>query len=229
MDFLFIQQVGLSLGLGLLVGLQREWGPSHLAGIRTFALITVFGTLCARLSEEFGGWILAAGLIGLSAIIIAGGIARFKSEDFVPGLTTATAALLMYAVGALSVIQMSAAAKVGGATAVLLHWKRQMHSIVQRFSEQDLRAIIQLVLVALVILPLLPDRIYGPYDVINPFHIWLIVVLIVGISVAGYIVSRFLSGAEGSLVAGILGGIISSTATAVSYSRQSKDKDPSNF
>jgi uncharacterized membrane protein YhiD involved in acid resistance len=94
MDFLFIQQVGLSLGLGLLVGLQREWGPSHLAGIRTFALITVFGTLCARLSEEFGGWILAAGLIGLSAIIIAGGIARFKSKDFVPGLTTAAAALL---------------------------------------------------------------------------------------------------------------------------------------
>ncbi len=225
MDFLFIQQVGLSLGLGLLVGLQREWGPSHLAGIRTFALITVFGTLCARLSEEFGGWILAAGLIGLSAIIIAGGIARFKSKDFVPGLTTAAAALLMYTVGALSVIHLSAAAMVGGTTAVLLHWKRQMHSMVHRFSEQDLRGIIQLVLIALVILPLLADRYYGPYQVINPFHIWLIVVLIVGISVAGYIVSRFLRGAKGSLIAGILGGIISSTATAVSYSRQSKEDE----
>lgn len=144
MDFLFIQQVGLSLGLGLLVGLQREWGPSHVAGIRTFALITIFGTLCAQLSEEFAGWILGTGLIGLSAIIIAGGIARFKSKDFVPGLTTAAAALLMYTVGALSVIHLSAAAMVGGTTAVLLHWKRQMHSMVHRFSEQDLRAIIQL-------------------------------------------------------------------------------------
>lgn len=222
---MFIQQVGLSLGLGLLVGFQREWGPSHLAGIRTFALITVFGTLCARLSQVFEGWILAAGLIGLSAIIIAGGIARFQSEDYTPGLTTAAAALLMYAVGALSVVHLSAAAMVGGATAVLLHWKRQMHSLVHRFSEQDLRAIIQLVLISLVILPLLPDRYYGPYDVINPFHIWLIVVLIVGISMGGYIVFRFLSGAKGAMIAGILGGIISSTATSVSYARQSKEEE----
>jgi uncharacterized membrane protein (DUF4010 family) len=100
-----------------------------------------------------------------------------------------------------------------------------MHSLVHRFSEQDLRAIIQLVLISLVILPLLPDRYYGPYDVINPFHIWLVVVLIVGISMGGYIVSRFLSGAKGAIIAGILGGIISSTATSVSYARQSKEEE----
>ncbi len=223
MDLLFIQQIGISLGLGLLVGLQREWGPDHVAGIRTFALITVFGTLCARLSQNFEGWILAAGMLGLSAIIIAGIITRLKCEDFVPGLTTASAALLMYAVGALTVDHISAAVIVGGTTAVLLHWKKKIHSVVNRFSEQDLRAIIQLTLISLVILPLLPDRYYGPYEVLNPFHIWLVVVLIVGISVGGYIVSRFLSGAKGSLIAGILGGIISSTATTVSYARQAKE------
>jgi uncharacterized membrane protein (DUF4010 family) len=222
MEFLFIKQVGISLGLGLLVGLQREWGPSHVAGIRTFALITVFGTLCARLSQEFGGWILGAGLLGLSALIIAGGIAKFKHEDITPGLTTAAAALLMYAVGALTVVHLSAAAIVGGTTAVLLHWKKQMHSLVNRFDEKDLRAIIQLVLISLVILPLLPDRYYGPHDVINPFHIWLIVVLIVGISVAGYIIARFWKTTAGTLMAGVFGGIISSTAATVSYSRQSK-------
>jgi uncharacterized membrane protein (DUF4010 family) len=225
MDFAFVQQLGISLGLGLLVGLQREWGPSHIAGIRTFALITVFGTICARLSIEFGGWILGAGLVGLSALIIAGGIARFYSREFSPGLTTATAALLMYAVGALATIHLSGAIIVGGATAVLLHWKEQMHSMVARFSEQDLRAIIQLVLVSLVILPVLPNRAYGPYDVINPYHIWLTVVLIVGISVAGYIASRFLSSATGALTTGIVGGIISSTATSVSYSRQSREAE----
>ncbi len=222
MDFLLIKQLGISLGLGLLVGLQREWGDSHVAGIRTFALITVFGTLSARLGDVFGGWIIAAGLIALSALLIAGGIAKFTTGDISPGLTTASAALLMYAVGAVSVIHMPAAIIMGGATAVLLHWKEPLHSMVRRFSEQDLRAIIQLVLISLVILPVLPNRFYGPFDVINPYHIWLIVVLIVGISVGGYIISIFMSPGKGAFMAGTLGGIISSTATTVSFSRQSK-------
>jgi len=224
MDYMLVQQSGVSLGLGLLVGLQREWGPKHIAGIRTFGIITLSGTLCAWLSNSYGGWVLAAGLIGLSTLLITGCFARMRTDEYTPGLTTTAAAILMFMVGATTVTHMPAAITIGGATAVLLHWKKPLHSIIHRFSDKDLKAIIQLVLVSLVILPLLPDRTYGPYDVLNPFHIWLIVVLIVGISLAGYIISRFMGTRTGTLTAGVLGGVISSTATAVIYSRRTKNK-----
>ncbi len=221
---MLIKQSGISLALGLLIGFQREWGPNRVAGIRTFGLITVLGTLCAWLSNAYSVWILAAGLIAVSAVLIAGCFFRLSADERPPGLTTVTAAILMYTVGAVTLTHMPTAVIITGATAVLLHWKEPMHAIIRRFNERDLKAIIQLVLIALVILPLLPDRTYGPYDVFNPFHIWLIVVLIVGISLIGYLISRFLGSAAGTLVTGILGGVISSTATTVTYSRRAKYK-----
>jgi uncharacterized membrane protein (DUF4010 family) len=104
----------------------------------------------------------------------------------------------------------------------LLQWKQPLHSFVGRFSEADIRAIFQLVLIALVILPVLPNRSYGPYGVLNPFEIWLMVVLIVGISVGGYIAYKFLGARAGTLLGAVLGGLISSTAATVSYSRRSR-------
>lgn len=222
MDLIFVQQLAVSLGLGLLVGFQREWGPPHVAGIRTFALIALLGTLCARLGMVHGGIVPAAGLVGVTALVVAGTTIKYQTNEMAFGLTTAAAALVIYAVGALVVHRLSAAVTVGGATAVLLHWKKPLHALARNASEKDIHAIIQLVLIALVILPLLPDRTYGPYNVLNPFHIWLMVVLIVGISLGGYIVSRFVRPDTGALIAGILGGIISSTATTASFSRQSR-------
>ena len=222
MDLIFVQQLAVSLGLGLLVGFQREWGPPHVAGIRTFALIALLGTLCAQLGTVHGGVMPAAGLVGVTALIVAGAMVKYQTREVTTGLTTAAAALVIYAVGMLVVHRMAAAITVGGATAVLLHWKKPLHALARNASEQDIHAIIQLVVIALVILPLLPDRTYGPYGVLNPFHIWLMVVLIVGISLGGYIVSRFVRPDTGALIAGILGGIISSTATTASFSRQSR-------
>jgi uncharacterized membrane protein (DUF4010 family) len=223
MDFVFIKQLVVSLGLGLLVGFQREWGPPHVAGIRSFALIAVLGTVCARLAVTYGGWIISAGLIAVTALVIAGGIAKYYSNELTPGITTGAAALLIYAVGALVVGHLSAAIIVGGVTAVLLHWKKPLHALVKKASEKDIHAIIQLVLIALVILPILPNRSYGPYEVLNPFHIWLMVVLIVGISLGGYVASRFVGAGAGATIAGILGGIISSTATTASFSKHSRE------
>lgn len=111
---------------------------------------------------------------------------------------------------------------VGGGVAVLLQWKKPLHSFVQRFGETDMRAVFQLVLIALVILPVLPNKNYGPYGVLNPFEIWLTVVLIVGISVGGYIAYKFLGAKAGTLLGAVLGGLISSTAATVSYSRRSR-------
>jgi uncharacterized membrane protein (DUF4010 family) len=217
------QQLGISLGLGLLVGLQREWAEPKAAGIRTFALITVFGTVCSILAARFGGWVLAGGIIALGATMVVANLRRVRADDAHPGPTTEVAALVMFAVGALLATgRIPEAIAIGGGVALLLHWKQPLHGFVERIGEAEIRAVFRLVLIALVILPLLPDRSYGPYEVLNPFRIWLMVVLIVGISLGGFLVSRYVGARTGSVLSGLLGGLISSTATTVSYARRSK-------
>src|SRR3989442_1630418 len=183
--------LGISLGLGLLVGLQRERSDSRLAGFRTFPLITILGTVSSLLSLTFGGWIVALGLVALAGIIIAGNLAAQKTGEVDPGLTTEAAMLLMYCVGAyLPVGHAAVAVALGGGVAVLLHLKPQMHSLAVKIGDQDFTAIMQFVVITLVILPVLPNRTFGPYQVWNPHKIWLLVVLIVGISLAGYVVYK---------------------------------------
>jgi uncharacterized membrane protein (DUF4010 family) len=218
------QQLGIALGLGLLVGLQREWAEPEAAGIRTFPLITVLGTVCALLAGKFGGWILSGGVLALGAMMVVTNLRRDVSGNGHPGPTTEIAALLMFTVGALLPVGMIVEAiAIGGVVALLLHWKKPLHSFVERIGGSEMRAVFRLVLIALVVLPLLPDRSFGPYEVLNPFRIWLIVVLIVGISLSGYLISRYVGPKAGSVLSGILGGLISSTATTVSYARRSKN------
>ncbi len=221
LSFLF-QQLGISLGLGLLVGLQRESVASRLAGVRTFPLVTLFGSVCALLATSFGGWVIAAGVTALAVLIFVGKSAEAATgtpPD--PGLTTEAALLLMFGVGAYLISgQRPVAIAIGGVAAALLHFKGQLHDAVARLSDNDLKAIMQFALISLVILPVLPNRTYGPYDVLNPRNIWLMVTLIVGISLSGYIVYKFLGEKAGLLLGGVLGGLISSTATTVSYSRR---------
>lgn len=221
-----VESLALALGLGLLVGLQREWSAHHLAGIRTFALITVLGTVLGLLSQTLGAWLLVAGLGGVVVLLCAGKVLAYLSRQDELGLTTEVAALVMYAVGvALAHDQTALGLIIGGGVAVLLQWKQPLHTLVGRFSEADIRAIFNLVLIALVILPILPNRGYGPYGVLNPFEIWVMVVLIVGISLGGYIAYKFFGARAGTLLGGVLGGMISSTATTVSYARRTRHAD----
>ena len=88
MDWAVVQKLGISLGLGLLVGLQREWTAPHVAGIRTFALITILGTVTGLFVDPLGGWIVAAGLIALAAVIVVGNFLKFSGVGEQPGLTT---------------------------------------------------------------------------------------------------------------------------------------------
>lgn len=220
---MILQSLAVALGLGLLVGFQREWSARHIAGIRTFTLITVFGAINASITPETGGWMLAVGLASVAAILITRYRTRTTENGDEPGLTTLIAGLVMYSVGAAAGLGHTLAAVVGGGgTAALLHWKRPLHTFVQRLGESEFRGIIQLSLIALVILPLLPNQSYDPYGVINPFEIWLMVALIVGISLGGYIGFKFLGAKAGTIVCGILGGLISSTATTVSYARRTR-------
>jgi uncharacterized membrane protein (DUF4010 family) len=215
------QQLGIALGLGLLVGLQRESQAAPLAGVRTMPLITVLGTVCAWLAQGFGGWALGAGFVSLAALIVAGQIIHSRRDETHLGLTSEVAMLLMFGVGAYLVVGPRVVAiAVGGGVAVLLQFKGQLHGVVARLGDNDLKAIMQFALLSLVILPVLPDRAFGPYAVLNPRQVWLMVVLIVGINLTGYIIYKFFGVGAGVVLGGILGGVISSTATTVSYSRR---------
>ncbi len=213
------QQLGMSLLLGLLVGLQRERTETGMPGMRTFPMITLLGTVCAML----GSWMVPTGLLALIVTLSFPALLRIRREEPDPGTTTGVAALLMYAVGAMLVVApMSVAIALGGGVAVLLQFKPELHRFAHTLGDRDLRAIMQFVLITCIILPILPNEKYGPLDIFNPFETWLLVVLIVGMSLGGYIVYRFLGPNAGILLGGVLGGAISSTATTVSYARQAR-------
>ncbi len=217
--------MGVALGLGLLVGLQRERARPPVAGVRTFALITLLGAATAMLAGAFGGWVVAAGFVGVAAAMVVGNLFLIRREDEPPGITTEIAMLVMFAVGALCAAgPMAAAVVLGAATALLLHAKPMLHGVAARLGDKDFRAIMQFVLLALVILPVLPDRTFGPepVNVLNPRHVWLVVVLVVGISLAGFLAYRFIGTRMGMVLGGVLGGLISSTATSVSFARRAR-------
>lgn len=209
------------MGLGLLVGLQRQRTESRMAGVRTFPVVTVLGVVSAHLASSFGGWVLGAGLVAVAGLAVMANLAAGSTEETVdPGLTTEVALLLMYAVGAYLVVGLQAVAvAVAGGLAVLLQLKEPLHRMARRIGDADFRSIIQFVLISLVILPVLPNKPFGPYGVLNLREIWWMVVLIVGIGMAGYLAYRFLGAGKGTVLTGALGGLISSTATTVSYSR----------
>ncbi len=234
-----LQQLLISLLLGLLVGLQRERTASDVAGFRTFPLISTFGTMCAALGEHFGyGWIVGAGLAGVISLMIVGNLPKLKQDKPDTGVTTEIAMLVMYAVGVFVVVgPWLVAVAVAGGTAILLHYKPLLHGFATRMGDQDFRAILQFVLITFIVLPVLKeyDRNYDPLqlvqplfptvtfvslDVLNPYQIWLMVVLVVSISLGGYVTYKIFGSRAGIVLGGILGGTISSTATTVSYSRR---------
>jgi len=230
-----LQDIGLSLLLGLLVGLQRQRAESVLAGVRTFPLITVLGTFSSLLAQQFGGWVLAAGFLGVAMMVLVGNLARLRQGHGDTGTTTEFAILLMFAVGAYLVIGsrvVGVAAGVG--VAVLLQMKTELHGFAARLGDNDVKAIMQFALITFIVLPILPDSLPlaqarldalpGPVravlGVINPFKMWLMVVLIVGINLGGYVSYKSFGRNAGTLLGGVLGGAISSTATTFSYSRR---------
>lgn len=216
-------RLAIALGLGLLVGLQRERTESAIAGLRTFALVTLLGGLSGLLSQEFGGWVLGAAFLGLAAMVVIGNVMKLRTQPEDTGITTEVAVLLMFGIGAYLVYgALEVGIVLGGTVAVLLHAKARLHGLVERLGDQDVAAIMRFVLLTLVILPILPNRTFGPLGVLNPRHIWLMVVLIVGISLGGYLAYKALGDRAGTLLSGVLGGTISSTATTATYARMGR-------
>jgi len=164
-------QIAISLLLGLLVGLQRQRSESTIGGIRTFPLIAAFGTVCGWLALDHGGWVIAGGLIAIAALLVVSNFMSARGGNHDPGQTSEIAALLMFGVGAYVVVgELAVAVVLGGVTAVLLHFKDPLHAFAARIGERDVTAIMQFVLISLVILPVRPNRTFGPYDTLNPYE-----------------------------------------------------------
>jgi uncharacterized membrane protein (DUF4010 family) len=215
-------QLAVALGLGLLVGLQRQWVDDKPLGVRSFALITLTGALLGLFSVEHGPLLIGIGLVVVTVAVFTHS-ALLARERPVAGMTTELAAVVMYLVGAMTTSGwLTEAVVLGGIVTLLLYWKLPMHAWIKRIAPEEFQAVARFVLVSLVILPVLPNRTYGPYDVLNPFQIWLMVVFIVGLNLSGYFAMRMAGGRGGAVVGGVLGGLISSTATTVSFAGRSR-------
>lgn len=218
-----LMDLAVALGLGLLVGLQKELAESPLAGLRTFALVTLAGAVAAVVGAETTPWLVVGGLLAVTTLMVTGNMVLIKGAGTEPGQTTEAAVVVMYMVGAMVVVGPRELAIVCGAViAMLLHLREELRTWVDRLTDRDVRAMMQFVVISLVVLPVLPDQTYGPYDVLNPRQVWWMVVLIVGLNLAGYAAFRLMGARAGTALAGVLGGVISSTATTISYARQTR-------
>ncbi len=212
-----------SFAIGLLVGLERERRPEAKAGVRTFALITSLGTLCALLSQALVlPWLVPVGLLAVAATMIAA-YASGPVPSLDSGTTTVMAALVCFGLGAAMWLDyLGLAVSLGIVTTVLLYFKTAIERFSQKLTATDVSVTLQFAVLTLVILPLLPDKGYGPYEALNPRNIWLMVVLIEGVGLAGYVSWRLLGARSGVLLTGLLGGLVSSTATTVVYARDTR-------
>ncbi len=212
-----------SLAIGLLIGLERERNPSAKAGLRTFALVAVFGTLAALLSEKLNSpWLLIAGLIAVAGTIVAAYL-NSPREESDPGTTTIIALVLCYGLGAMvwyGLAKLAVMLAIG--VTALLYFKPELRGLSQKLTRRDLVAVLQFSVLTFIVLPILPDQNYGPYDAFNPHQAWLMVVLISGISLAGYAALHVVGTRYGAPLLGFLGGLVSSTATTMIYAKHGK-------
>ncbi|MFZ2524753.1 MAG: MgtC/SapB family protein [Candidatus Ferrigenium altingense] len=212
-----------SLAIGLLIGLERERNPSAKAGLRTFALVALFGTLSALLSTKLGSpWLLIAGLLAVAGAIIAAYTNHLREEND-PGTTTIIALLLCYALGAMiwyGLAKLAVMLAIG--VTALLYFKPELRGLSQKLTRRDLVAVLQFSVLTFIVLPILPDQNYGPYDAFNPHQAWLMVVLISGISLTGYAALQMVGTRYGAPLLGFLGGLVSSTATTMIYAKHGK-------
>ncbi|MDO8926625.1 MAG: MgtC/SapB family protein [Sideroxyarcus sp.] len=233
MDINFLQGNGIealpqfltSLAIGLLIGLERERNPSAKAGLRTFALVAVFGTLMALLADKIGSpWMVVAGIAAVAGTIIAAYLNSPPDEDDAdPGTTTVVALLLSYGLGVMIWVGLSKlAVMLAIGITTLLYFKPELRGFTQSLARRDLVAVLQFSVLTFIVLPILPDQSYGPYDAFNPYQAWLMVVLISGISLAGYAALHVVGARYGAPLLGFFGGLVSSTATTMIYAKHGK-------
>ncbi|HWR96954.1 MAG TPA: DUF4010 domain-containing protein [Candidatus Methanoperedens sp.] len=225
-----VRDVATALLIGALVGIEREkhkvaGGNVGIAGVRTFTLIALVGAVAAALTRELNSpWVLVAALTLVAGILIAGYVelARVRPQEI--GMTTEAAAMTVCLLGAMCVLgHPGLAAALGIVTAALLAYKQPLHGLVGLINHDELYAGLRLLIASFVVLPLLPRRTIDPWDALNPYSLWLLVVLICTLSLAGYVATRWLGRGRGTALTGVTGGFVSSTAVTLSFARRSRE------
>ncbi|HHP0466417.1 TPA: MgtC/SapB family protein [Vibrio harveyi] len=220
----------VALLLGAIVGTQRGWvmrnsvEGSRVAGIRTFSLVGLLGGLVGILANLYTPLLLGFALIALVILAcIAFVIQQKKSEDI--SITGVVSLVITFVLGSLAVsgepVLAAAAAVI---TAVVLDNKRELHQALQRLQEYELDAALRLLLISIVLLPLLPNQAYGPWNALNPYEIWWMVVLIASISFVGYFAIKIGGAKRGILFTSVFAGLSSSTALTLQFSHLSREQ-----
>ena len=227
--------LGVALAAGALIGAEREQAQSggrrpDFGGIRTFPLIALMGALGALLIPVAGIWVLVV-LLAVLGALLAVSHAREPAEQG-PGLSTEIAALLTYCLGAVAALpqllpvpdRFMAVAAGAASVMALLALKSPLHGFAAKVSTDDIYATVKFVILVVVVLPLLPNRTFGPLEVLNPFKVGLMIVLVAGLSFVGYVTARVVGGQRGLLLTGFVGGLVSSTAVAMTFSGRAKEQ-----
>lgn len=218
-----LEALALATAIGLLMGLERERRPNALAGVRTFGLTGLLGAIAALLTEQLATpALLIAGFALVALMIIAANFRQPEPND--PGTTSVIALLVCYTLGAMVWLghgRLAVMAAVG--STMLLYFKSELRGVASRLKPQDWRSILQFSVLSLIVLPILPNRGFGPYEAINPHQVWLMIVLISGVSLAGYMALRLVGARYGAPLLGLLGGLVSSTATTMVFARHARE------
>lgn len=232
-----VLSLAVALGIGLLIGMERE--QSHvphrdlaksgfLGGARTHPLFALTGAISVLLAEPLGKWVVGATFASMVLLLGAAYWDNLRRQGD-RGLTSEVAFLLTFLLGAFCVadtviagtsIRLAIAGALGVAITILLSAKPVLLAFIEHVSKEDVYATLKFLLVAIIVLPFLPDMGFGPFEALNPFQIGLMVVLITGLSFAGYVAYRVIGTKQAMAVIGLVGGLVSSTAVTFSVARQ---------
>jgi uncharacterized membrane protein (DUF4010 family) len=217
-----IRLYGSALAIGLLIGLERE-RKNDSRGLRTFALVSMLGALLGALSDHLGQPALLA--VAAGGIVLLSIAAYWHDHDPVREPPT-TSMVAMAVTGLLGVLcglgQAQVAVPIAVMVFALLFLKIELRGAASRLGRDDLIAILQFGVLTFIALPLLPDQAYGPYNSLNPHQIWLMVVLVAGVGLAGFLLLRFAGARLGAPLAAVAGGLVSSTATTLVFARHAR-------
>jgi uncharacterized membrane protein (DUF4010 family) len=217
--------------LGAMVGIEREKRKAeekdaeHIAGLRTFTLLALLGASAGWLASSTSSpWVVAGALLVVGALIAVGYFITGRANPESVGLTTEVAAVIVFLLGAMVMLGHSALAiGLGVITAAVLAYKQPLHSFVDKLGWDDVYAGVRLLIATFIALPLLPDEPIDPWGALNPYKLWLLVILISSLSLVGYVLTRLLGTARGTALTGLTGGLVSSTAVTLSFAKEGRD------
>jgi uncharacterized membrane protein (DUF4010 family) len=221
---------GIALFIGALVGVEREKRKERevggLGGLRTFILVALAGGMAAFLGRALGsGWIFFAGLLALGLLLAAAHHAEVTIDRTAVGATTEVAAVVVYLLGGAAILgHVQVAVALAIATSAVLALKQTLHDAVGRVDLDDFIAGLKLLFASFIVLPLLPNEPVDPLGALNPYKLWLLVVLISALSLSGYVAIRWLGQKRGTAIMGLAGGLVSSTAVTLAFARRSREE-----